>query len=168
MSPPDLRIIRVSFAEHILKDQEIPMRSRGLVVCAFLLIAALYVVGIDSHGVLRHFVQTLPVWAAVVLGVKGSQWSKWVALPCFAVWLLLMSLIWMFLLGWTRVISGTFPPLQFAMTLIVGACAAIGIVLAVRMKTGLRALPASAGFVGMLILQIIALRISFLPGIAHD
>jgi hypothetical protein len=145
-----------------------PVQSRGLAFCALLLIASLYVVGVVSHGVLRHIVQTAPVWGAVVLGMRRSVWSKWAALPCFIVWLFLMSLIWLFLLGWARVISGTFTPIEIAMTLVVGACAVIGIVLALRMNTGLRALGASAVFFGMLLLQIAALRISFLPGIAHD
>jgi hypothetical protein len=144
------------------------MRSRGLAFCALLLIASLYVVGVVSHGVLRHIVQTAPVWGAVVLGMRRSVWSKWAALPCFIVWLFLMSLIWLFLLGWARVISGTFSPIEIAMTLVVGACAVIGIVLALRMNTGVRSLGASAVFFGMLLLQIVALRISFLPGIAHD
>ena len=38
------------------------MQSRGLAFCALLLIASLYVVGVVSHGVLRHIVQTGPVW----------------------------------------------------------------------------------------------------------
>jgi hypothetical protein len=144
------------------------MESRGLAFCALLLIASLYVVGVVSHGMLRHIVQTVPVWVAVVLGMRRSVWSKWAALPCFIVWLFLMSLIWLFLLGWARVISGTFSPIEIAMTLVVGACAVIGIVLALRMNTGVRPLGASAVFFGMLLLQILALRISFLPGIAHD
>jgi hypothetical protein len=144
------------------------MQSRSLAFCALLLIASLYVVGVVSHGVLRHIVQTAPVWGAVVLGVRRSAWSKWAALPCFIVWLFLMSLIWLFLLGWAHVISGTFSPIEIAMTLVVGVCAVTGIVLALRMNTGLRALGASAVFLGMLLLQIVALRISFLLGIAHD
>jgi hypothetical protein len=144
------------------------MQSRGLAFCALLLIASLYVVGVVSHGVLRHTVQTAPVWGTVVLGMRRSVWSKRAALPCFIVWLFLMSLIWLFLVGWARVISGTFSTIEIAVTLVVGACAVIGIVLALRMNTGLRALGASAVFFGLLLLQVVALRISFLPGIAHD
>ena len=144
------------------------MQNRALAFCALLLIVSLNVVGLVSHEVLRHFVQTVPVWGAVVLGMRRSVWSKWAALPCFIVWLLLMSLIWLFLLGWARIISGTFSPIEIAMTLTVGASAVIGIVQALRINTGLPALPASAVFFGMLLLQIVALRVSFLPGIAHD
>jgi hypothetical protein len=151
-----------------LDTQKMPMRTRALAICALLLIAALYFVGVNSHGVLRHIVQTAPVWVAVVLGMQRSAWSKWVALPCFVVWLLLMSLIWLFLLGWAHLISGTFPPIEIAMTLVVGASAIIGIFLALRLHTGLPASRASVAFLGMLVLQIVALRISFLPGIAHD
>jgi cytochrome bd-type quinol oxidase subunit 2 len=40
--------------------------SRTLAFCAVFLIAALYVVGVVSHGVLRHVVQTAPMRATVV------------------------------------------------------------------------------------------------------
>ena len=163
-----LRVLQVTAAHPQLATQEMPLRTRALALCALLLIAALYVVGVNSHGVLRHIVQTAPVWAAVVLGIERSAWSKWVALPCFVVWLSLMSLVWLFLLGWTHVISGTFPPIEIAMTLVVGASAIIGILLALRLHTGLRASRAAVAFLGMLVLQIVALRISFLQGIAHD
>ena len=68
---------------------------------------------------------------------------------------------------WRR-ISGTFSPIEITMTLVVGDCAVVGIVLALRTNTGVQPLGASAAFLGMLLLQILALRINFLPGIAHD
>jgi hypothetical protein len=67
------------------------IRSHGLAFFALLLIVALYIVGIVSHGVVRHIVQTAPVWPAAVLGMRRSVWSKWTALPCFFFWLSLMG-----------------------------------------------------------------------------
>jgi hypothetical protein len=40
------------------------------------LIAALYVVGIVSHGILRHLVQTAPVWPVVILGMEHRLRSQ--------------------------------------------------------------------------------------------
>src|SRR5258708_26574650 len=91
-------------------DQSSATSARIIGFCALLLIVALYVVGVVSHGVLRHVVQTAPVWIVVWLGFRRSGWSKWAALPCFILWLFLMSLIWLFLLGLGGVLPGTLSP----------------------------------------------------------
>jgi hypothetical protein len=141
--------------------------SLVLAVCCVAMIAALLVVGAVSHGILRHIVQTSPLWIAVVLGVRRSGWTKWAALPCFVLWLLLMTAIWLFLLGWVQIITGTFSPTEIAMTVIVGLASITGIVSAVRMRTGIRAWPAAAIVLLIAVLQLAALRLSFLPQIAH-
>jgi hypothetical protein len=142
-------------------------RFRILTLCCLAMIAALLVVGAVSHGVLRHIVQTSPLWIAIVLGIRRSAWTKWAALPCFVLWLLLMTSIWLFLLGWARIISGTFSPTEIAMTLIVGLASIVGIVTALGMRTAVRALPAAAVVLFVALSQLAALRISFLPQIAH-
>jgi hypothetical protein len=79
-----------------------------------------------------------------------------------------MSLIWLFLLGWANVISGHFTPIEVAMTLIVGAASLAGLVVGFRSPTSLtwgKALFVAAVFA---VLQLAALRISFLPAIARD
>jgi hypothetical protein len=151
-----------------LRTEVVTIRSRSLALFALLLIGALYVVGIVSHGVVRHIVQTAPVWPTAVLAMRRSVWSKWTALPCFLFWLFLMGLIWLFLLGWVHIVSGRFTAIEIAMTLVVGFCSAAGLVRAGQMKTEIRAISASAVFLGMLILQLLAFRISLLPAIAHD
>src|SRR5438067_2716535 len=135
------------------------IRSRSLAFFALLLIVALYIVGIVSHGVVRHIVQTAPVWPAAVLGMRRSVWSKWTALPCFFFWLFLMGLIWL-LLGWAHIVSGSFTAIEIAMTLVVGFCSVAGLVLAVKIKTNIQATSALAVFLGVLILQLLAFRIS--------
>lgn len=139
-----------------------------LAYCALCLIAALYVVGFVSHGILRHVVQTAPSWLTVVLGLRRSPWSRWAALPCFLVWLFVMILIWLFLLGWAHLVSGTFSPAEIAMTLVVGAASITGVGAALRMKGGASRGGAAALFVGVLLLQALALWVSLQPGIAHD
>jgi hypothetical protein len=138
-----------------------------LTCCCIPMIVALLVVGAVSHGVLRHIVQTSPPWIAVVLGTRRSGWSKWAALPCFVFWLLLMTAIWLFLLGWAHVISGTFSPTEIAMTVIVGAGSVVGIVAALGIRSGVRVWSATAVAFLVAVLQVAALRISFLPAIAH-
>ena len=142
--------------------------SRILAWCALLLVIALYVVGLVSNGIVRHVVQTAPVWITVVLGIRRSNWSKWTALPCFLFWLFLMALIWLFLLGWVNVISGTFSGVEIAMTLVVGCCSVAGLAMALRIKTKIRAIGALTVFLLTLVVQFLVFRISFLPSIAHD
>jgi hypothetical protein len=138
-----------------------------LTACCVVIIAALLVVGAVSHGVIRHIVQTSPLWIAIVLGIRRSGWSKWAALPCFVLWLLLMTAIWLFLLGWARIVSGTYSPTEIAMTLIVGSASAVGIVRAVRMKTRVPAWLATATVLFVTVLQLAAIRVSLLSQIAH-
>jgi len=140
---------------------------RVLVGCCIIIIAALLVVGGVSHGVIRHIVQTSPLWIAMVLGMRRSVWSKWAALPCFVFWLLLMTAIWLFLLGWAHIISGTFSPTEIAMTLIVGLACIAGIIGALRLRSGIRVWPATGLVLLVATLQVAALRVSFLPQIAH-
>jgi uncharacterized membrane protein len=135
--------------------------------CCVVLIAALLVVGAVSHGVIRHIVQTSPLWIAIVLAARHSGWSKWAALPCFVIWLLLMTNIWMFLLGLPHFLSGTFSPTEIAMTILVGLAALVGIVQGVRMKTAVAPLLATATILLVGVLQAAAIRISLLPQIAR-
>ena len=140
---------------------------RILVACCVSIIAVLLVVGAVSHGVLRHIVQTSPLWIAIVLGIRRSSWIKWAALPCFVFWLILMILIWLFLLCWARIVSGTFSSTEIAMTLIVGLASVLGIVRALRLRTGVGAWSAIATVLLVAVLQVTAFRMSLLPAIAH-
>jgi hypothetical protein len=143
-------------------------QNRSLAICGLTLILALYVVGIESHGIIRHFVQTAPVWPAVWLGFRGSRWTKWAALSPLFLWLVLMINIWMLLLGLPHLLSGNFTPVEIVLTIIIGAAAVVGIVTALRLRT---AAP-RAGAVGMLLLmaclQLLAIWVSFQPGINRD
>src|SRR5262245_58700583 len=96
-------------------------QEKWIAICGLVVIAALLIVGVVSHGVLRHIVQTLPVWIIVVLGLRDRASVKWAAIPIFLFWLFIMTLIWLFLLGWSRIASGTYSPTEIAMTLCVGA-----------------------------------------------
>ena len=141
---------------------------KAIAYCAIATLLALYIVGAVSNGVLRHIVQTLPLWFPIVLGLRRREAAKWASLPCFIIWLLLMTLIWLFLLGWARVISGHFTPIEVILTLVVGAASIAGLLIGFRWRTSLswtKALSTAAIFA---VLQLAALRISFLPSIAKD
>lgn len=132
------------------------------------MIVALMVVGVVSHGTLRHIVQTAPLWVVILLGTRRSELSKWAALPCFVFWLLLMIAIWLYLLGLARIVSGTFSTTEIVMTVIVGLAALAGIANAIRMKTGTAPVLAVVFVLLLAALQIGAFWLSLKPGIAHD
>src|SRR2546430_6892825 len=125
---------------------EVSAASRGaevvepiaISVCCLVIIVALVVgVGLAAGLVLRHAVQTLPLWIGVLAGARRSRAVGWIGLPMFLFWLVLMSLIWLYLLGIARVITGHFSPMEIAMTILVGAAAIVGIALFARVKWSL-------------------------------
>lgn len=139
-----------------------------LAVCCAAIVGALVLgVGLKTGLVIRHLVQTLPLWAGVVMGIRRSRATGWIALPMFAFWLFLMTLIWLFLLGFARVINGTFPPIEVAMTIVVGLASLGGIVLFARLRSGLSAAVAASLFLWFTAAQFLCFWLSFLPSIAH-
>jgi len=97
-------------------------------VCALAAILALIVVGYASHGIARHILQTLPLWPAVVLGLSGRPEAKWAGIPVFIFWLAIMTLVWLYLLGISRVAFGTYGQIEIAMTLVVGLASVSGLI----------------------------------------
>jgi hypothetical protein len=94
------------------------------------LIVSLLVVGVVSHTPIRHVIQVVP--GAIVLGLGGARrgWSRFAALAVFVFWLVIMTLIWLYLLGVARVITGTFSRVEVVLTIAIGVAAAVGIVAA--------------------------------------
>jgi hypothetical protein len=136
---------------------------RPLALCCLTMIIALWIVGVASGEVLRHLIQTLPIWIGVILGFRNSQWTKFAALPFFIFWLGIMTLIWLFLLGWSRIVRGHYSPTEIAMTIIIGAAAFLGIILCARMKTQIRFVKAAAVFLLTALAQYVAMYVSLLP-----
>lgn len=143
--------------------------ARIIAYCAVGVLVALYVVGAVSvpPGSLRHEVQTLPLWFPIVAGFRNSELAKWAALPCFLFWLTIMTFIWLFLLGWARIVTGHFLPTEIAMTLVVGAASVVGLVSCLRWPTRVRPAAASGMFLLFSALQILAMRVSLIPYVAN-
>jgi hypothetical protein len=142
--------------------------SRALVVCSLVIITALVAgVGLATGLVLRHVVQTLPLWVGVGLGLRRSRGAGWFVLPCFIFWLALMIVIWLLLLNVAHLVNGHFTPIEIVMTVLVGLGAAVGIERALRPRRSLPILVA-AGLVALgAALQFACFRLSFLPEIVH-
>jgi uncharacterized membrane protein YoaK (UPF0700 family) len=144
------------------------MRSPAKVVASSCLatLIALYIVGAVSNGSLRHEVQTLPLWFPIVMGFREREIAKWAALPCLIFWLAIMIFIWLFLLGWARIVSGHFSPTEIAMTIIIGIACVSAFAATSRWKTAVRPLIAAMVAVFFAVLQLAAFRISLIPYIA--
>ena len=78
-----------------------------------------------------------------------------------------MAIIWLYLLGIARIITGHFSAVEIAMTIIVGAACLTGIVVFAGLKSFLSPAKAATAFVVMALLQLACLRVSFLPAIAN-
>jgi hypothetical protein len=143
-------------------------RAKRIALCCLAIIVALVGgVGLATGLVVRHVVQTAPLWIGLALGIRGSRAVGWVTAPIFAFWMVLMTLIWLYLAGWSTLLSGHFSPFETAMTLVVGAACAIGLWLDVRSFAGVPATPAAGLFVIAAAAQCLCFRLSALPGIAH-
>jgi hypothetical protein len=137
--------------------------------CSLAIVVALYVVGAVSvtPGSLRHEVQTLPLWFPIVAGFQKKELAKWAALPCLIFWLTIMSFIWLFLLGWARIVTGHFFPSEIAMTLVIGAASLLGLASSLRWRTTVRPVFAAGVFLLFGALQFLAFRLSLIPYIAR-
>jgi hypothetical protein len=137
--------------------------------CCLAILIALYVVGAVSvpPGSLRHEVQTLPLWVPIVAGFQRKEIAKWAALPCMLFWLAIMVFIWLFLLGWARIVTGQFLPTEIAMTLVVGVAAIVGTAASARWRTSVRWPIATGTFLLFGVLQVLAVRLSVIPYIAQ-
>ena len=134
--------------------------------CSLAILVALYIVGAVSHGSLRHEVQTLPLWFPIVTGFQQREIAKWAALPCLIFWLVIMIFIWLFLLGWARMVTGHFSPTEIAMTLTIGGACLIGLAASVRWRTTVQPLTALGVSALFGALQVLAMRLSLIPYVA--
>ena len=143
--------------------------AKAVGCCSLAVLLALYVVGAVSvpPGSLRHEMQTLPLWFPIVAGFRNKALAKWAALPCLIFWLMVMTLIWLFLLGWAQIVTGRFFPSEVAMTLVVGAASLVGIAACLRWRTPTRSVVAAGTFLLFAALQVLAMRVSLMPYIAR-
>ena len=78
-----------------------------------------------------------------------------------------MILIWLYLTGIARIVSGTFSPTEIAMTIVIGVASVMGIAACFRARQGTGVGLAVLAFVVSAVLQWIAFQVSRLPGIAR-
>ena len=134
-----------------------------MLICALIIILALSVgVGLVSHTILHHIVQTLPLWVVVFLGRRPA--AKWFGVPCFVFWLVIMVLIWLFLLHLPSPLHGHFSPMEITMTIVVGVASVIALASAALLR-GVRPGSAAVAFLLGAAAQYACFWISKIPAI---
>jgi len=124
--------------------------------------AALIAVGLVSGTLTTHLVQILPVAIVLTLLAGSPQWGSAAAGSVLSFWLVTMVGIWLFLLGLSRFLTGTFSPTEITLTVVIGVASLVG--LAANGRTGGLSLttrvPAAVVAAG---LQALALWFSYQP-----
>jgi hypothetical protein len=140
--------------------------ERLVSLCILTVGVSLLLVGLVSGTPVRHVVQVIPVGIAFALEARHSSWAPTAALPLFVFWLFIMSLIWLWLLGLARVVTGTFSLTEIGLTLAIGLACVVGCIAALRCRTDRGGLQRTAAFVLFAGLQICAMWVSLQHSIA--
>jgi len=142
-------------------------KQRIIAVCLAGVAGSLLLVGVVSATLVRHVIQVAPVFAALGAVASQQRWGPYAATPIFAIWLLLMVLIWLYLVGLQTFFTGTFSYAEVVLTVLVGLFSVLGISACVgsSVVTGIagRAV-AVVAFGG---LQVGAMWVSFLEPFAN-
>ena len=128
---------------------------------------ALLLVGLVSGTVLRHVVQIVPIVVALGVLARRPDWGAYAALPIFGFWTLVVVLIWLFLLGVSRIANGHYTPIEVASTVVMIACSIAGLVKCLQLGRRLRAVGRLSAFLLFAVLQFSAMWVSFLRPIAN-
>jgi hypothetical protein len=102
-----------------------------------------------------------------MFGFQRREITKWMALPLLIFWLAIVTFVWLFLLGWTRIVSGHFFPTEIAMTVLIGVACVSGLIVAVRWRTSVRPVVAISMTGLFALLQWLAFRVSLIPYVAR-
>jgi hypothetical protein len=103
--------------------------ARRLVVGSLIGLAlALLLVGLVSGTVLRHIVQIVPIMVVLAVVRRRPDWGAYAAIPIFVFWIFIVVLIWLFLLGLSRIANGHYTPIEVLSTFLMMACSIVGVV----------------------------------------
>jgi hypothetical protein len=121
---------------------------------------ALLFVGIVSHTLFRHIVQSAPLVVGMIVLTRRSAWGVSASAALFAFWFVVMGAIWLFLLGLARFLTGTFTPAEITLTVIIGAASLLGLGTVYRRGTDIALVPRLGAAAVFLALQVAAMWLS--------
>jgi len=143
------------------------MERRPLAGCLAGLAIALIVVGLVSGTILRHIVQIVPVVTAGIVVIRRPAIGAYAALPIFIFWMFIVSLIWLFLAGLSRIANGHYTIPEIISTIVMAACCGYGVIRAIPIGRPSQVGWRIATFLGFAALQFVAMWISFMPSVAN-
>jgi hypothetical protein len=114
-------------------SERVPSTRNIVALCLAGVAAALLLVGLESGTIVRHIIQIIPIPPAIAVAVRRPAWGALVAIPIFLFWSLIMILIWLFVLGISRVASGDYTAIELALTAVIALFSVVGIVASGRL-----------------------------------
>jgi hypothetical protein len=144
-----------------------PTAHRTVVACLIGISLSLLVVGVVSDTLIRHVIQITPLVLAAALLARGQAWAAYGAMPLFVLWLAIPVLIWLFLLGLSRIASGRFTPIEVVMTFVMAGLSVFGLVVAPRAGRNAGVLARVAAFAAFALLQVVAMMVSFTDAVKN-
>ena len=103
-----------------------------MAICLAGIAVALVLVGAVSDTIPRHLVQIVPLMAAAGLALGRNPLAAYAAVGLCAFWAVLMGLIWLYLLGLSGVVSGTYSAVEIALTVVIAVFSVLGILRGTR------------------------------------
>jgi hypothetical protein len=143
------------------------VRVRGVRICLAGLALSLLVVGVVSGTLLRHVLQIVPIIIVLLVSLPRPAWAAYSAVALFAFWLFVAVMIWLFLLGLSRLANGHYTVTEIVCTVFMALFSAVGIASAVRPGKRLPVLWRVVAVLLFVALQVTVMMISFRPGIAN-
>jgi hypothetical protein len=136
-------------------------------VCLIGLASALLLVGALSGTLVRHLVQILPILLVLALLHGRPSWGAYAALSIFIFWTGIVILIWLFLLGFSRVANGQYTAPEIVLTFVMAGCSISGVLRSVPLGRTVPVLGRIAVFILFAVLQVAAMWASSLRPIAN-
>ena len=101
-------------------------KQTTVALCLAGVAGSLLIVGVVSGTVARHVIQIVPIVLALAAVTRRQPWGPFAALPIFAFWLLLMTLIRLYVAGVPMFFTGNFTSIEIALTVPIGLLCVTG------------------------------------------
>jgi len=157
-------VSRIWLRSRVPADAKAPRFPRRVDVSLASVALALIAVGVASGTLRTHLVQIVPLVLLLALLPRSRAVASAAAAGVLSWWLVTMGGIWLFLLGLSRFLTGTFSPIEILLTLVIGVACMAG--LSARGNAG--SLPRTTAVSAIVLaaaLQSLALWFSYQPSI---
>ena len=142
------------------------MQARVFIALTALAVALLFV-GAVSGTVLRHLVQITPIVGVLVVLRRKPPWGAYGAIPIFVCWIGIVILIWLCLLGLSRIANGHYTLAEILATVVMAGAALAGLLSSLTVGKELRVGDRVIAIATFALIQFAAVWVSFLGPIAR-